>query len=115
MWMYDATPVQDSDRQHAFLEWCVSRRITELYVGATCSYLRGCENACNVHPPTAPRPQPNASTEARLTAFIHAADAMGISTQLYAGEIIGTPTLQCTEACLRLARTLHDDAPFSRF
>ena len=26
---------------------------TELYVGATCSYLRGCENACNVHPATA--------------------------------------------------------------
>ena len=81
--MYDYTPVADAHRQRAFLEWCVARRVTELYVGATCSYLRGCENACNVHPATAPRPRPNASTEALLTAFIRAADAAGISLQLY--------------------------------
>jgi hypothetical protein len=65
VWMYDYTPVADLERQRAFLEWCVAKRVTELYVGATCNYLRGCENACNVHPPTAPRPQPNASTEAK--------------------------------------------------
>ena len=109
--MYDYTPVADAHRQRAFLEWCVARRVTELYVGATCSYLRGCEDACNVHPATAPRPRPNASTEAQLTAFIRAADAAGISLQLYAGEIVGAPTLQCTEACLRLAKTLHGPPP----
>ena len=31
--------------------------------------------------------------------------------QLYAGEIVGAPTLQCTEACLRLAKTLHQPPP----
>ena len=78
---------------------------------AIISLLTGCENACNVHPATAPRPRPNASTEALLTAFIRAADAAGISLQLYAGEIVGAPTLQCTEACLRLAKTLHQPPP----
>ena len=107
-WMYDYTPVADPHRQRVFLSWCTARRITELYVGATCSYLRGCEDACHVHPSTAPRPRPNASTEAQLMAFIRAADVAGISMQLYAGEIVGAPTLQCTEACLRLAKTLYD-------
>lgn len=111
VWMYDYTPVADPRRQREFLDFCAARRVTELYVGATCNYLRGCENACNVHPATAPRPRPNASTEAQLTAFIRSADAAGISLQLYAGEIIGAPTLQCTKACLRLARTLQGSSP----
>eukprot|EP01052_Picozoa_sp_SAG31_P059014 SAG31_NODE_18352_length_639_cov_0.974074_1_plen_159_part_10 len=114
--MYDKSPLVDSERQRDFLRWCSASRVTEVYLGATCSMLRGCEDACYVHPAGAPRPQPNASTEGQLVAFIRALERQRVAVQLYGGEVSGEPSIRCTAAGISMARSLNtlvktDDFP----
>ena len=109
VWMYDKSPVVDipRGRQRDFLRWCTASRVTEVYLGATCSMLRGCEDACFVHPAGAPRPQPNASTEGQLLAFIGALKQARVAVQLYGGEVNGEPSVRCTAAGIALAHSVN--------
>ena len=106
--MYDKTPVVDNPpgRQRDFLRWCAASRVTEVYLGATCSMLRGCEDACVMHPTGASRPQPNASTEGQLVAFIRELERQRVTVQLYGGAVNGEPSIRCTAAGISLAHSL---------
>ena len=68
--------------------------------------LRGCEDACVMHPTGAPRPQPNASTEGQLVAFIRELEGQRVTVQLYGGAVNGEPSIRCTAAGISLAHSL---------